>query len=97
MTLTRPDPFGLRQCDRALAIVEREIRELRGDEMNDSFGPYEKNPRQKEQQEVMEYIKQEWKRRYTYIELSPITLDFVIKAIMRRYDLFPVEDEPREG
>ena len=94
MTLTRPDPFGLRQCDRTLAIVEREIRELRGDEMDDSFGPYEKNPRRKQEEEVVGYLKSfEWFKTCLHFDKCA---QQVVRAIMRRYDLFPVEDEPRQ-
>jgi len=51
------------------------------------------NPRQKQEEEVMEYL----------IDALDLNLDveegftrLILKAIMRRYDLFDCEDEPRQ-
>ena len=83
--IQRPDPFGLRQCDRVLGIVEREIRELRGDEMD----------LKKQEEEVMEYLKSfEWFKTCLHFDKCA---QQVVRAIMRRYDLFDTyEDEVRK-
>jgi len=81
-----PDPFGLRQCDRTLAIVEREIRELRGDEMKPK----------KRTIEVFDYVTREWRRiRGKPWDIEYDAISFTVRTIMRRYDLLDTEDMPK--
>ena len=102
MTIGLPDPFGLRQCDRTLAIVEREIRELRGDEMAIIQGGYTDKEfealkiRQKQEKEVFDYVVSQWTR----IQGKPWGLEervmiFTVRTILHRYDLLDTEDMPK--